>query len=130
MPLRTDKFMAAAVVRLMAEEGPVVDAIKALSSATLQAQRLIMCLCAGPRAIYRLRALPPLAGARLESALDRGSFAAAVRLVPDERDTPATRADIEERLPLPVEMGGLWIGGRAQVVLVAALASRLDALRT
>lgn len=129
VPFGTPDFVSAAVERLVDDTHPLNAAIAALPSGALQSQLLLQRFCAGPRANYWLRALPLVAGARLAAALDRDSVAAAVGLLTDNRDSPETRAALVERLPLPVGMGGLGIGGRARNVAAAALASRLDPLR-
>ena len=114
---------------MAAEHRELVTAIAALPPTELQAQLLLLCLCAGPRANYWLRALPLVAGARLAAAVDADAQSVLERLLFDARDSSAVKQAALARAALPTSMGGLGIGGRTRVVPAAALASRVDALR-
>ena len=129
LPLGTDAFVAAAVDRPAATHGALTDAIVALPPAELQAQLLLLRLCAGPQPNYWLRALPLVWGGRLAGAVDRAAQGALRRLLTDARDPPPDVHALLARAALPLSQGGLGIGGRAAVVPAAALASRIDSLR-
>jgi len=129
VPLGGDDFVSAGVDAVAADHRKLVAAIAALPPAELQAQLLLLRLCAGPRANYWLRALPLVAGARLAAAVDTDSQAVLGRLLFDARDSPAVKQAGLARAALPPSMGGLGIGGRALIAPAAALASRVDALR-
>lgn len=117
-----------AVERLVDDARPLSAAITGLPSGALLSQLTLQRFCTSPRANYWLCALPLVAGARLATALNRDSVAAAVGLLIDNRDSPETRAALAEQLSLPVRMGGLGIGHQARIEAAVALASRLDAL--
>jgi len=129
VPLGDADFVAAGVDVVAVEHRALVAAIAVLPPAELQAQLLLLRLCAGRRANYWLRALPLVAGARLAPAVDTDSHAVLGRLLFDARDSPAMQQAGLDRAALPPEMCDLGIGGRALNASAAALTSRVDALR-
>jgi len=129
VPLGDDDFVSAGVDAVAAQHREPVAAIAALPLAELQAQLLLLRLCAGPRASYWLRALPLVVGARLAATVDADSQAVFGQLLFDARDSPAVKQAGLEIAALQPATGGLGIGGRALIAPAAALASRVDALR-
>ena len=91
VPLGDADFVAAGVDVVAVEHRALVAAIAVLPPAELQAQLLLLRLCAGPRANYWLRALPLVASARLVAAVDTDSRAVLGRLIFDARDSPAVQ---------------------------------------
>lgn len=129
VPLGSDAHVTAWVDALADEHGRLLAAIEAPPPAQLQAQLLLLRVCASPRANYWLPALPLVWGARLAGAVDRDARRLVLAALRDSRDSAATRTAVVGRAALPPKMGGLGIGGRALVLPAAALAFWVDALR-
>ncbi|KAK1863472.1 hypothetical protein I4F81_006027 [Pyropia yezoensis] len=128
VPVGKAEFVSDLLMDLMAEERRLARAVAGLQRSELQTQLLLLRYNLGPRANNFLRALPLVPAAQLAAALDREEVEPVEGLLCDVRDSPLVRQAVRKRMPLPVSMGGVGIGGRTKGVTAAALASRLDAV--
>jgi len=129
IPLGSPAYVRAGVEARVEEQRQLTSAIVALPPSALQSQLLLLRLCAGPRANFRLRGLPLEARARLTAAVDADAAGVLRCVLADSRSDAGVVFAFLDRSSLPLPMEGMGIGGRMRVVAPAALESWTDALR-
>jgi len=129
IPVGGAEIVSAEVYKTAAANTQVVDAVASLPPDAVQAQLLLLRMCAAPLVTYALRCLPVAAATALAKAVNTTVRRALLRLLRAEDDRRGTRQALLVRAALPVRMGGLVLGDRSVVASTAHLASWLTTLR-
>jgi len=129
IPVGGAEFVAAEVDQMAAAHARVVPAIASLPPDAVQAQLLLLRMCAATLVTYALRCLPPAAATALAEGVDATIRRALLRLLRAEDERWGTRQALVARAALSVHMGGLGLGDRSVVASAAHVASWLATLR-
>jgi len=127
IPVGGRDFVAARVAAMATQHAAGVATICALPEDQLQTKLLLHRFCAGPRATYALRSLPPDVGATFAAAVDADVQRAVLSLLCDALEDGDLRAAVLARAALLIRMGGVGHGDRSRVAAAAVLASWADA---
>jgi len=114
---------------MAAAHARVVRAVALLPPDAVQAQPVLLRMCAAPLVTYALRCLPPAAATALAEGVDRTIRRALLRLLRAKDDRRGTPRALVARTALPVCMGGLGLGDRSVVTAAAHVASWLATFR-
>ena len=129
IPVWGAEFVAAEVGQMAAAHARVVRAVGSLPPDAVQAQLLLLCMCAAPLVTYALRCLPPAAATELAEGVGATIRRALLRLLLADDDRWGTRQALVARAALPVRIWGLGLCDRSVVASAAHVASWFATLR-
>jgi len=129
VPVGGGEFVDGKVDQMAAAHARVVRAVALLPPDAVQAQLLLLRMCAAPLVTYALRCLPPAAATALAEGVDGTIRRALLRLLRAKDDRRGTPRALVARTTLPVRMGGLRLGDRSVVTAAAYVASWLATFR-